>query len=58
MSDATADIEVAPPKETTTAVKSFISGGFGGVAAVLVGQFAHMRNHILHIDSCISRPSV
>ena len=42
MSDAAPELDVenskqGDGKQTTTAVKSFISGGFGGVSAVLVG---------------------
>jgi len=38
MSDNAEDITLAPKKETAGALKSFISGGCGGVAAVLVGH--------------------
>lgn len=38
MSDAAAETESEQGKQTTSSLKSFISGGFGGIAAVLVGH--------------------
>jgi len=32
------DVEVVEQKQATSAVKAFLSGGFGGISAVLVGQ--------------------
>ena len=33
-------------KQTTSNFKSFTSGGVGGVAAVLVGQFFHQKESV------------
>jgi len=38
MSDSSSDLEAGNAKQTTTATKSFLSGGFGGISAVLVGH--------------------
>jgi solute carrier family 25 carnitine/acylcarnitine transporter 20/29 len=38
MSDDGAEIEASSSKQTQNPIKSFLSGGFGGVSCVLVGH--------------------
>jgi len=38
MSDDSSEIEASSSKQTQNPVKSFLSGGFGGVSCVLVGH--------------------
>ena len=58
MSDASSDTESAEGKRTDSgALKSFIAGGVGGVAAVLVGEY-HDRVSPSQIIIIHCRPSV
>jgi solute carrier family 25 carnitine/acylcarnitine transporter 20/29 len=38
MSDDSSEIEASSSKQTQNPIKSFLSGGFGGVSCVLVGH--------------------
>jgi solute carrier family 25 carnitine/acylcarnitine transporter 20/29 len=51
MSDATSETEADQGNQTTSSIKSFLSGGCGGVAAVVVGKSP------IHVVSLIAGPT-